>query len=147
MGYGRSGDINRRPVLALILLLARFRQGAVGDRSLVRPSAVGEPCPSSARRGPASTEPGLRVAWQTRVVWLSLLLATDRGASLLSLADCDVFRGLRRPARQEPPSAIPMVVVRLPRSAYPSNLSLFSTWGDIRAHPLSEPGLPLELLS
>ena len=27
-GYGRSGDINRRPVLALILLLARFRQGA-----------------------------------------------------------------------------------------------------------------------
>ena len=69
-GCGRSGDINCRPVLALILLLARFRQGAVGDRSLIRPSAVGEPCPSSARRGPASTEPGLRVAWQTRVVWL-----------------------------------------------------------------------------
>ena len=120
-----------------------FDRGPLG----IVPSAVEEPCPSSARRGPASTEPGLRVAWQTRVVWLSLLFATDRGASLLSLADCDVFRGFRRPARQEPPSAIPMVVVRLPRSAYPSDLSLFSTWGDIRAHPLSEPGLPLALLS
>ena len=80
-GDGRSGDINRRPVLALLLLLGRVRQWAVGDHSLVRPSAVGEPCPLSTRRGPASTEPGLRVAWQTRVVWLSLLLATDRGAS------------------------------------------------------------------
>ena len=49
--------------------------------------AIGELSPSSARRGPASTEPGHRVAWQTRVVWLFLPLATDRGALLFSLAD------------------------------------------------------------
>ena len=60
-------------------------------------AAVGEPCTLSAHQGPASTEPGLRVAWQTHVMRLSLLLATDRGAPLLLLADCDIFWGLRRP--------------------------------------------------
>ena len=48
-GDGRSGNISRRPVLALTSLLVRNRQGAVGDCSLIHPSAVWEPCPSSAR--------------------------------------------------------------------------------------------------
>ena len=124
-----------------------FRRGLLGIVPLVRPSTVGEPCPSSARWDPASTEPGLRVAWQTCVVWLSLSLVTDRGASLLSLADCDVFRGLRRPVRHELASAIPMVVVRSPAvPTHQTSLSSF-TWGYIRVHPLNELPLPLELLS
>ena len=84
VGDERSGGISHCPVLAQFLTCDR--QGDVGDHSLIRPSAVVESRPSSACRGPASSKPDIRVAWQTRVVWLPLLLATTKGAKLLSPA-------------------------------------------------------------